>query len=87
MTWGIFIVIVARSFIEGGPVLITEALPTVRPRQRGKPLPSKACYCFGPEIPALGFTNFNNAGRKMSVVTIREPMQMVRSFPILAIPR
>ena len=39
-----------------------------------------------PEFLALGFTNFNNAGRKMSVVIIREAMQMVRSFPMLAMP-
>ena len=36
---------------------------------------------------SLVFTNLNTAGRKMSVVIIREAMQMVRSFPILAMPR
>jgi hypothetical protein len=29
----------------------------------------------------------SNAGNKRSVVTISEPIQMVRSFPMLAIPR
>ncbi len=40
-----------------------------------------------PEFFALGFANFNKAGRKMSVAIIREVMQMVRSFPMLAMPR
>ena len=33
------------------------------------------------------FTIFNTAGRKTNVATMKEPMQMVRSFPILAMPR
>jgi hypothetical protein len=31
-------------------------------------------------------TNFNKAGSRMRVVIMREPMQIVRSFPMLAMP-
>ena len=41
---------------------------------------------FPEDVYGLDFRT-SNAGSKIRVVTIRELMQMVRSFPMLAIPR